>query len=314
MDYKDYYKALGVKKDASDSEIKSAYRKLANKYHPDKNQGDKSAEEKFKEISEAYEVLKDSTKRSKYDRLGMNWNKFRSTGGSSQDFNWSDYMSGGGRGGSGGFGGFGDMFSGGGRGGDMSDFFEKIFGGGFSGGRQSNGRPRPVKGNDYETHIDLTLEDAFKGSSKILNVNGERIDIKFKPGIADGQTMKISGKGLSGKNGGKNGDLIIKVKVVSSGKIERKNSDLYTDININLYKMILGGSATISIFGRKVQIKIAPETQSGKILKLSGLGMPHYSDQKRKGDLYVNIYPKLPTKLSGHEKKLFKELMELRKK
>ena len=313
MEYRDYYKILGVKKSASDAEIKSAYRKLANKYHPDKNPGDATAENKFKEISEAYEVLKDPDKRSKYDRLGMNWNRFQQSGGRSSDFNWADYASSG-RGG--GFSNFGDAFSGGG---GMSDFFERIFGGGGGGFGQSsygrqNYRQAAKKGDDYETHIELTLEDAYRGASRILNVNNQRIDIKFKPGIADGQTMKITGKGLPGKNGGPNGDLIIKARIMPNSHFERKENDIYVKITVDLFKALLGGMATINTFGGKIKIKIPKETQPGKTLKLTGQGMPLYSNPKQHGDLYVVINVSLPTNLSDQEKELLREFKGLRKK
>ncbi len=313
MEYRDYYKILGVKKTASEAEIKTAYRKLANKYHPDKNPGDSTSEGKFKEISEAYEALKDPVKRSKYDRLGMNWNHFRQSGGRSTDFDWSDWTSGSksGHGASGAYSNFGDSFSG--SGGNMSDFFEKIFGGGF-GKQTKNPKPAPKKGDDYETHVELTLEEAFKGVSRILNINGEKIDIKFKPGICEGQTLKITGKGIKGSYGGANGDLIIKVKLLPNDKVKRKDDDLYFDAFIGLYKAVLGGSHTISTFGGNIKIKIPPETQQGKTLKLSGQGMPNYANPAKRGDLYVVINVKIPTNLSQKEIELFKELKDISKK
>jgi curved DNA-binding protein len=316
MDFKDYYKILGVEKKASQDEIKTAYRKLAQKYHPDKNKGDQTAEKKFKDISEAYQVLKDPEKRKKYDTLGSSWNRHRQTGGNASDFNWDNYRSRSGRGG------FnqtvGDVFSGGG----LSDFFEKIFGGAsgaFSGQAGAGGRyktstgfNKPEKGNDYKTEIELDLEDVAKGTQKILNVNGEKIEVKFKAGITDGTTLKISGKGLPGKNGGPNGNLLITVKVKEHNLFERKGNDLYLDTYVDLFSALLGGTAKVTTLQGTLEIKIPPESQSGRKLKLKGQGLPNYSDNRKKGDLYIKLLIKIPVNLSDKEKELFKELKEIR--
>lgn len=325
MDFKDYYKILGVEKNASQDEIKKAYRKLAQKYHPDKNQGDSNAEKKFKDIGEAYQVLSDPEKRNKYDNLGANWNRHRQSGGSSSDFNWQDWFNAGGAGrpGSGRRQTVGDFFS---SGGGVSDFFERIFGGtsgfgsgGFAGNAGANytgssNFKRTKKGEDYKTTVELSLEDAFNGTSKILNVNGQRIEIKFKPGIYDGHTQKISGKGLPGKNGGPNGDLIINTKIKEHPLYERKGNDLYLDTFIDLYTAILGGNAKVNTLGGTVKISIPKESQTGRVLKLKGLGMPDYNNSNKKGDLYIKLLVKIPTKLSEKEKELFEELQGLRQK
>ncbi len=299
MDYKDYYKILGVDKNASQDAIKKKYRELANKFHPDKNPGNKEAENRFKEISEAYEVLKDADKRKRYDNLGSNWDRYRQTGSRPGDFNWSEWS-----GQSGQTGDFGT--------GKMSDFFERFFGGGF--GQKRNYQQAPKRGDDYQLNVDLTLEEAYKGASRLLNVNGEKMDIKFKPGITTGQTLKISGKGLAGRNGGPNGDLLITVNIEPHSKFTRNGDDLNMEITIDLFKALLGGSVTLTAPGGTVKIKIQPETQPGKILRLKGQGMPKYQSPDQKGDLYVKINLKLPVNLSNEEKELFKQIKALRKK
>jgi curved DNA-binding protein len=299
MDYKDYYQVLGVDKKATPEEIKKKYRELANKFHPDKNPGNKEAEAKFKEISEAHEVLKDPEKRRKYDNLGSNWERHRQTGGRPNDFNWNDWSE---------QQGFSDRFGGG----KMSDFFENIFGSGFS--QKKSYQKSPKKGEDYSLSVELTLEEAFKGATRILTVNGDRMEIKFKPGIADGQILKISGKGLPGKFGGQNGDLMINISIAQNKVYTRNVDDLNTEISIDLYKALLGGNVNLSTMGGTVKIKIPPETQQGKILKLKSLGMPKYGNAAEMGDLYVKINVILPANLTNEEKELIKQLKNIRKK
>ncbi|MFH1049813.1 MAG: J domain-containing protein [bacterium] len=305
MEFKDYYKILGVSKTASADEIKKAYRKLALKYHPDKNKENKEAEAKFKEISEAYEVLKDSEKRAKYDNLGSSYSRYRQTGGNANDFNWNDWFSSSqrGRGSSS----FGDMFDS--HSGGVSDFFENIFGGGYS--RKSGFKQRPQKGKDLYANIEISLDDAFHGGHVLLSVNGNKIDIKTKPGMKDGQQLRLSGKGEAGFYGGPYGDLILTVKIRPHSKFERKDNDLYTDLDINLYDAVLGGTARIDTFTGKLDIKIPAGTSSGKLLKIKGQGMPDYNNPKNKGDLFIRIHIIVPEKLSEKEKTLFLELKNL---
>ena len=298
MEFKDYYKILGLTKSADKNEIKSAYRKLAQKYHPDKNKGDKTAEEKFKDISEAYAVLSDPEKRKKYDTLGSSWNRYRSTGGQGQDFNWQDWFSHGGGRQTGGspFGNIGDMF--GGRGGFGSNFMNKS---------------KPVNGRDYKTTVNITLQEAYTGTSRLLQVGDEKMEIKFKAGIASGHTQKISGKGYPGENGGKSGNLIITTEVLPEKGIERKGNDLYLDKTINLYDAIFGADIQLEFFGNKIKIKIPKETQAGKKLKLKNQGMPLYNLPGSKGDLYVTFNIKIPEKLTDEELELFSKLRDFRK-
>lgn len=310
MEFKDYYKILGVEKKDDSEKIKSAYRKLARKYHPDTSK-EANAEERFKEISEAYEVLNDPEKRAKYDRLGSSYQNFRSGGGTGTEFNWQDWFSkkstGKSRGKSKTF---GDIFDSG----DLSDFFKNIFGSASSGFSQSSGfNYPPQRGENVEMDVELSIKEVFSGTSKLIQVNGDKIEIKFKPGIADGQVLKIPGKGSVGAHGGQNGDLFIKVKVANNPRIERKGDDLYVEVTIDLYKALLGGSTTINSFGGKIKIEIPPESQPGKQLKLKGQGLPNYNNPTLRGDLYIRLQVKLPTKLNERELELFKELEQIKK-
>lgn len=309
MEFKDYYKILNVEKTASTDEIKRAYRKLAQKYHPDKNPGNKEAEDKFKEISEAYEVLSDPEKRKKYDNLGSSWNRFRQTGGNPNDFDWSDWFqqSSSQRQSRGfGGGGFSDIFD---SGSGVSEFFEKIFGGAFS---QKTSEIFAKKGQDINATLEVTLEEAFHGTTKTLDINNQKIALKIKPGIADGQLLKVSGKGFPGKRGGPNGDLLITISIHPHPVFERRGDDLYTTIVIDLYKAILGGTSQIDVFGSKIKIKINPGTQPGKQLLLKNQGMPKYNNPQARGNLYVTIQIKLPENLNASEIELFKQLKALR--
>ena len=312
MEFRDYYSILGVQKNSTNDEIKSAYRKLANKYHPDKTKGDKKAEEKFKEINEAYQVLSDPEKRKKYDLLGSNWNQHRNTGGTSDNFNWDEWFEQPRKSNKEGYQTFRDFFS---QGAGVSDFFQKIFGGGFSGFSQNQGYSySPERGKDIETTLEITLEEAYKGTSRFLSVGEKKVEVKIKPGVQDNQILKLSGLGEPGKHGGANGDIFVKIKVKVHNKLERKGDDLFLDIWLDLYTLILGGNAKINTFGGKVKFSIPPQSQNGKVLKLSNQGMPLYSDSTRRGDLYIKLLAKLPENLSNQELDLFRELKNLRKK
>lgn len=317
MEFKDYYKTLGVEKNASAADIKKAYHKLAQKYHPDKNKGDGNAEEKFKNISEAYHVLSDPEKRKKYDSLGSSYNDFRQSGGRTGDFNWQDWFSQqrGAPGGQGRQRTVGDIFDSGG----LSDFFEKIFGGSFGKGtggysRQSGYQRTPQRGEDYISEVEITLEEAFKGTKRLVTVNGDKMEVRFKPGISDEQVLRISGKGHPGKSGGPAGDLLIKVKVRNHSRVERKGDDLHVEVPVDMYKAMLGGKAQISSFGGKLQINIPEGTQPGTVLRLQGQGMPLYNSPNRRGDLFVKIQVKIPEKLTPQQKKLIEQVRELGKK
>jgi curved DNA-binding protein len=310
MDYKDYYKVLGVDKKATKDEIKKKYRKLAQKYHPDRNPDNKAAEEKFKEISEANEVLSNDEKRAKYDQMGSNWNQYQHSGGGGFDFSqWA--RQGGGKQ-------YRSSYEGSFGGGDFSDFFESFFGGGFSGsgfgGRQGR-RPgqRQMKGQDYEAQIHLGLSDAYHGTSTVLNVEGEKIKVNIAPGVKDGQKLRVKGKGGKSPSGGESGNLILKINVANNTGFTVNDSDLHTTQNIGLYTALLGGKITINPLKGPITINIPKETQNGKVLRLKKLGMPVYGKKDDFGDLYLKINVELPTNLSTEETALLEQLAGMRK-
>lgn len=313
MDYKDYYKILGVDKSATQEAIKKAYRKLAVKYHPDKNPDDKSAEDKFKDIAEAYEVLKDPEKRKRYDELGANWKYYQQHG---PEPGWANY---GGRpqGSRVQFeGDLNDLFGNSG----FSDFFESFFGGfgGFEGaGRRSNqgrsyGYQQAVKGQDLEANISINLEEAYHGATHLIHVNGQKIRIKLKPGLEDGKTLRIKGKGAPSPHGGPAGDLYLHVNVETNKRFDRKGDDLFADLNVDLYTAILGGKVQVDTLKGKINVPIEAGTENGKVLRLKGLGMPHYEQPQKKGNLYAKIQVSLPKNLSEEEKELFQKLKQVR--
>lgn len=306
MDYKDYYKILGVPKSATTDEIKKAYRKLAVKYHPDKNQGNKKAEELFKEANEANEVLSNPEKRKKYDELGENWKQYENQGyQGGQGFNRSQYQQAGGgqryrSSGAEGFG--GDE--------NFSDFFESIFGKGFDGsGRQRQARAQ--NGPDYHAEVELSLEEAYNGTSRLLEVNGEKLQMKFK-GVQDGQKLRIKEKGGQGIGGGKRGDIYVGVHIPIHPHFERKGDDLYCEAPVELYTAILGGKALVRTMKGNIKVDIARETDNGKILRLKGMGMPKFGKENEFGDLYAKVKIILPKKLTEKEIELFEKLSQLK--
>jgi len=319
MDYKDYYKILGIDRNASQEDIKKAFRKLARKYHPDMNKGDKNSEEMFKEINEANEVLSDPEKRQKYDQFGVHWQQYERAGGRPEDFNWDSWRSP--------FGGrtqtrqvsqeeleqlFGNL---GGMGG-FSDFFETLFGGsGRAGGMGFGGQPvRPsMRGRDTEHSIDITLEEAHRGTQRVLEWEGGRkIEVKIPPGVKTGSKVRLRGQGGRGDLGGLSGDLFLKINVLSHPLFKREGDNLRTSVPVGLYDALLGGEVDVAAIDRRVKLKIPPETENGKIFRLNGLGMPNLRNPNKLGDLLVRIDVKLPKNLTREEKQRFHELRRLR--
>lgn len=301
MEYKDYYNILGVSKSASQDEIKKAYRKLAVKYHPDKNPNNKNAENKFKEISEAYEVLKDPEKRKKYDQLGMNWKQYQDAG---AGFDWSQF---GGQPGGGQYhfeGDLNDIF--GGRG--FSDFFNAFFGSSFGAGARSQ-QTAGFKGQDYRANMEITLEEAYHGVSRIINVNNEKLRISIKPGAYEGQELRIKGKGGAG---GTRGDLYFQVHILPNAKFKRTNDNLQTTIDIDVYTAILGGQAQVDTMTGKLNVKIPNGTQPNSTLRLRGKGMPVYNKPGNYGDLLIKINVVIPKNISSEEADLVKKLQSLK--
>ncbi len=319
MQFRDYYQILGVNKDASEAEIKKAYRKLARKYHPDVNPGDKSAEEKFKEINEAYEVLSDPEKRQKYDRFGAQWRQYERSGGRPEDFDWSQWSA---RPGGGGTytrtvspEEFEQMF-GGGLGG-FSDFFETLFGGmGRSAtspfGRQSR-RTAATRPRDMEYPVQISLEEAFYGTTRSLQFeDGRRIEARIPPGVRTGSRVRLSGQGAPTPSG-ERGDLYLKIEVTPHPRFERDGDDLKTTVDVDLYTAILGGVVNVKTIDKTVELTIPPETPNGKVIRLRGLGMPNVKDPTQRGNLYVTVNVTLPKNLTSEEKRLFEQLRQLYK-
>ncbi len=305
MNYRDYYKILGVKKDATQAEIKKAYRKLAMKYHPDKNQGNPKAEEKFKEISEANEVLGDAENRKKYDQLGANWKHYEKNGAyANQGYGhgqYGGYYQAGGEGVN-----MDDIFGGGG----FSDFFKTFFGGGYGGGSSQPRTKRNVKGTDYSTKLTLTLLEAFKGTERLIDIKGNTIKVKVGKGVKDGQRLRVKGKGGSGNSGGQSGDLYIQINILPDPRFKRKENDLYTTIETDLYTAVLGGKQTVETMKGPVNINIPAGTQNGKSFRLKNMGMPDYAHAVVSGDLMVKVRIKIPQKLKPEEKALFEKLRD----
>lgn len=307
MEYKDYYKILGVSKSASQDEIKKAYRKLAVKYHPDKNAGDKQAEERFKEVGEAYEVLKDPEKRKKYDQLGANWKQYQHAG-TSGGFGSSNF--GGGAPGGGSFyyeGDLGDIFGEGGNG--FSDFFQSFFGGGRPSGFRSANRAR--SGSDLRAEVDISLQEAFSGTTRILNVDGEKLRVNIKPGAYTGQELRIKGKGGHGSNGGTRGDIYVRLKVMPDPQFTVDGNNLTVKTDVDLYTAVLGGKVEVQSLSGKLSVPIPKGTQSGSKLRLRGKGIPVYGKTGMNGDLYVQLQVTIPRNLSQEELNLFKKLQVL---
>ena len=307
MNYKDYYKVLGVGQNATTDEIKKAYRKLAKKYHPDKSKGDKASEEKFKDVNEANGVLSDPVKRKKYDQFGADWRQYEQSGAPPGGFDWSKYANDQSRTHTMSQEEFNAMFNEEGAG----NIFETLFG--QHSGERRGRRGRGLKGEDFEAETMLSLEEVYHGTTRTLKVHSQTIKVIFKPGVADQHVLRLEGKGGHGLNGGPNGDLYITVKVESHPEFQRKVNDLSCDRSFELYTAMLGGKARIKTMENTVNVDIPKETPNGKMLRLMGLGMPVYGTKDEFGNLYVTVIVHLPDSLSDQEIELFKKLSELRK-
>lgn len=320
MEYKDYYKTLGVSKNASQEEIKKAYRKLARQYHPDVNTDDPKAEERFKEVNEAYEVLSDADKRQKYDQFGSQWKQYQRAGGRPEDFNWGQWRTQPG-------GGtytrvspedLAEMFGGGAGPGGFSDFFEALFGGmgarrasGFGGQQTYSNRPR--QGRDAEHTLQISLAEAFYGTSRTLEWEGSRrIEAKIPPGVDTGSRIRLSGQGQPGISGGEAGDLYLNIEVIPDSRFQREGDDLKVTVPVDLFTALLGGKAEVTTIDKTVNLTIPSETPNGKVFRLSGLGMPRLKNRQQRGDLYATVAVELPTNLSEEEIDLLRQLQALR--
>lgn len=316
MDYKDYYQVLGVDKGADDAAIKQAFRKLARKYHPDVNPGDRGAEQKFKEINEAHEVLSDREKRKRYDQLGANWNQYA---------NYSrPGAGGGGRGG--GFPGFGVEFGTGGPGGGFSDFFKTFFSGGGDvddlfnqrggfraqrgAGGQGFGPQPPTTGRDVTASFEVTLEDAFHGTVKRLTLDGDSVDVRIPKGVKDGSKIRVVGKGETGPAG--RGNLYLEVKMKPHTIYRRDGDDLYVDVPVSFAEATLGAEIEVPTMSGKARIKVPAGSQSGRAMRLKGKGMPRLKGSGE-GDLFAKLAVVVPKEMNEREEELVTELGALSK-
>ncbi|HET9660603.1 MAG TPA: J domain-containing protein [Thermomicrobiales bacterium] len=350
VDFKDYYDTLGISRTANESEIKAAFRKLARKHHPDVNPGDASAEERFKEVNEAYEVLSDADKRKLYDRYGEEWQRYKEAGYTGDE----PQNAGGGRrtssedfgtwftGNSGGFSSadFGSS-------GDHSDFFETLFGS-FGGNRRgtdtfTRATPRPRRGQDIDAEVEVTFDEAFRGTTRRFDVQAEEvcptcggtglvrnaicptcdgagyipriktIEVKIPPGVTNGSRIRVAGQGGAGAAGGPNGDVYLIVKLANDKRFIREGDNLRTDMEVPMLTALLGGKAQVTTPTGRVELTIPAETQQGRVFRLRGQGMPKLKSKSgERGDLLARANVVLPTNLTDREKSLLEELRTLR--
>ncbi len=291
MDYKDYYKILEIDKKATPAEVKKAYRTLAKKNHPDKNLNDKKAEERFKLVNEANEVLGNPEKRKQYDELGENWQQNQQAQNHQRNPKQQSRQS-------------NQGFSGANQE-DFSDFFEQFFAQQRGGNQQQN---QARKGGDYETEMVISLEEAYAGTSRIIQLENEKLRVTTKPGAYTDQQLRIKNKGAKGNTDNNRGDLFVRIRVANNSKFNRKGDDLYLNVNINLFDAILGNDVIIETLSGKLKIKIEAGTQNGKTIRLKGKGMPVYEKNSTFGDFYILIQIQIPKKLSDKQKALFEEL------
>jgi curved DNA-binding protein len=296
MEYVDYYKILGLDKNASTEDIKKAYRKLARKYHPDINPNNKEAHKKFQEVNEANEVLSDPEKRKKYDQYGKDWKHAEEFEKAKQQQRQRTYPGG------------GNEFFGSGGDDNFSDFFESLFGGG---GRRERRETR-FRGNDYEAQLQLSLREAFTTHQRTLTLNGKNIRITIPAGVEDGQKIRLKGHGAPGSNGGPNGDLYITFVIEEDPQFKRLGNDLYTTADVDLYTSVLGGETTVETMSGKLKLKVPPGTQNDTRTRVKGKGFPVYKNEGQFGDLYITYKVKIPTSLTEKEKELFMQLSKLR--
>jgi curved DNA-binding protein len=321
MNYKDYYKILGIDKTASTSDVKKAYRKLARQHHPDINPGNSAAEEKFKDINEAYQVLSDPDKRKKYDQFGAYWQQHEQTGGRPEDFDWSSW------GRSRPTGGrpkgarphsrtidpeeFGQMFGGAS---SFSDFFEALFGRGSSGGFGENLYRSSPRGRDNEQVMQITLEEALSGTVRTLQwQDGHQIEAKIPPGVTNGSRIRLSGQGQPGPRGGQAGDLYLQIELLPHSIFQVTDHNLQVTVSVDLYTAILGGEVQVPTLEQPVKLTIPPGTSNGKTFRLRKLGLPHLQRPDQRGDLHARVNVKLPQNLSQKEIDLFRQLQALSK-
>ncbi len=309
MDYKDYYKVLGVDKNATAEDIKKAYRKLAMKYHPDKNPGNKQAEEKFKEINEANEVLSDQEKRARYDELSSTYNSWQQAGGNPNSFSWDDlfnnpqYAS---RGTNVNTSDFGDMF--GGEMGGFSDFFNAFFGGARPRSqRRTATAQRTVQPQAYQQQVNISFWEAYHGTTRVLQFNNKKIEVKIPAGVRTGSKVRVSGAGPRQAGGGKS-DIYLVIDVSRDERFTIKGNDIHTTTDVDLYTALLGGETKVNTPDGDVILKIPGGTQPMQVFRLKGRGMPALKEKNKKGDLFVKVKIEIPRNLSEEQKSILREM------
>lgn len=309
MDFKDYYEILGVSPNADAKTIKQAYRKLARQHHPDVNPGNKEAEEKFKTINEAYQALSNPEQRKKYDEVRSQYQRWQQSGKNPRDFNWQSWAAQPGQEANVPYGtpeDFEDMFGGES---PFSDFFSTIFG-------QAQGRSRPAgprKGQDVEAVVDLSLEEAYRGGIRTLQLGDRRIEARLPPGIRTGSRVRLAGQGGLGRDGGPAGDLYLIIRLLPHPTFELEGDDLYTKVPVDIYSAVLGGEVRVPTLDRPVMLKIPPKTQTDRSFRIRGKGMPRPNDPNTRGDLYARTKLVLPENMSEQELNALRELAEARK-
>jgi curved DNA-binding protein len=297
MEYHDYYKILGVPRDASAADIKNAYRKLAMQYHPDRNPGDKKAEERFKEINEAYQVLSDPKKRERYDQVGESYSQWQQNGAPGGGFDWSRWTTQqpGGQAVD-----LNDLFGEGG----FSDFFSAIFGGtGMGQTLRSRGARRAPS---YQQQVTISLKEAYSGTTRILQIGKRRVEVKIPAGVRTGSRIRVPGA-TADKGDGSSSDLMLVIDVAEDPFFEREGDDLHTQVMIDMFKAALGGETDVNTMAGKVILTIPPGTQTDQVFRLTGRGMPHLKDSGAKGDLYVRVKVQIPRQLNARQKSLLEE-------
>jgi curved DNA-binding protein len=311
LDFKDYYATLGIAPDADKKVVQQAFRKLARKHHPDVNPGNKDAEEKFKTINEAYQVLSNTEQRKKYDELRAQYQQWQKSGGSRQEeFNWRNWESQPGKGPNFQYANAEDLEDLFGNASPYSDFFTSIFGqaGKSSRGKNRSAAPSPRHGRDVEYEVDLSLEEAFHGAERLLEIDGHRIQARIPPGVRTGSRVRLAGQGEPGRSSGPAGDLFLVVHILPNEIFEREGDNLHLEVPVDIFTAIAGGEIRIPTLERPLILKIPPKTNAGRSFRLRGKGMPHLGDAKTPGDLFALVRLVLPESLTDQEVDRIREL------
>jgi curved DNA-binding protein len=314
MDFKDYYEILGVPQNADKKVIQHTFRQLAQKYHPDVNPGNKEAEEKFKTINEAYQVLSNVEQRKKYDELRAQYMQWQQTGGPQQDFDWQNWSAQPGKGARVQYANPEDLEDLFGSESPYSDFFTNIFGQARRSGRGQGAQRSPRRGRDVEYEVDLSLKEAFQGADRLLEIDGHRIQASIPPGVRTGSRVRLAGQGEPGTNSGPAGDLYLSINILPNDTFEREGDDLHLDVPVDIYTAIAGGEIRVPSLDRPLLLTIPPRTNAGLSFRLRGKGMPHLGDPKTHGDLFARVRLVLPEPLTDQEVNTIRNLAASRSK